>query len=71
MGHELIWIQPDQEIPERERHTVQSEKVMATMVWNPNGFHLIKFLPKGFKFNAIYDITQILVPLSVWCGTQI
>jgi hypothetical protein len=24
--HELIWAQPDAEIPERERHTVQSQK---------------------------------------------
>jgi hypothetical protein len=71
MDHELIWVQPDLEISERERHTMQCEKVMITIVWNPRGFHLIKLLPKGFKFNASYDVTHILDPLSVWRRTQI
>jgi hypothetical protein len=44
--HELIWILPDGEIPERARPTIQSEKVMLTIVWNPIGFHLINVLPK-------------------------
>jgi hypothetical protein len=26
LDHEMIWLQPDEEILERERHTVQSEK---------------------------------------------
>jgi hypothetical protein len=30
--HELIWSQPDAEIPEREQRTVQSQKVMLTIV---------------------------------------
>jgi hypothetical protein len=45
--HKLIWLQPDEENPERERHTVQSESVTITMVWNPNGLHLIKSYRKG------------------------
>jgi hypothetical protein len=64
--NELIWVQPDAEIPERGRHTVQSQKVMLTIVWNPGDFLLINILLKGFKFNASYDITQILDPLSKW-----
>jgi hypothetical protein len=52
--HELRWIQPDEEIPERERRTIQSEKVMLTIVWNPSAFHLINVPPKGFKFNASF-----------------
>jgi hypothetical protein len=30
--HELIWAQLDTEIPERERHTVQFQKVVLTIV---------------------------------------
>jgi hypothetical protein len=60
--HELIWEQPDAEIPERECHTVQSQKVMLTIVWNPGTFHLVNILPKRFKFNANYYVTQILDP---------
>jgi hypothetical protein len=64
IDHELIWAQPDAEIPERERHTIQSQKVMLTIVWNPGGFHLVNILPKRFKFNASSYATQILDPLS-------
>jgi hypothetical protein len=39
---------------------------MLTIVWNPRGFHLIKVLEKGCKFNASYYITEILEPLSQW-----
>jgi hypothetical protein len=44
--HGLIWTRLDAEIPERERHSVQSQKVMLTIVWNPGGFHLVNILPK-------------------------
>jgi histone-lysine N-methyltransferase SETMAR len=68
-GHELIRAQPDAEIAERERHTVQ--KVMLTIIWNPGSFHLANILPKEFKYNAVYYVTQILDPLSKWRRTQV
>jgi hypothetical protein len=70
-NHELIWAQPDAEIPEKERYTVQSRKVVLTIFWNPGGFHLVNILPKGFKFNASYYVTQIFYPLSKWRRTQV
>jgi hypothetical protein len=39
---------------------------MLTIEWNPRGFHLIKVLEKGRKFNAGYCIADILEPLSQW-----
>jgi hypothetical protein len=39
---------------------------MFTIIWNPRGFHLIKVLGKGSKFNAGYYIAEILEPLSQW-----
>jgi hypothetical protein len=39
---------------------------MLTIVWNPRGFHLIKVLENGRKFNAGYYIAEILEPLSQW-----
>jgi hypothetical protein len=44
---------------------------MLARVWNPGGFHLVNILPKGFKFNATYYVTQILDPLSKWRRTQV
>jgi hypothetical protein len=39
---------------------------MLTIAWNSCGFHLIKVLEKGRKFNASYYIVEILEPLSKW-----
>jgi hypothetical protein len=39
---------------------------MLTIVWNPLGFHLIKVLEKGRKFNTGYYIAEIFEPLSQW-----
>jgi hypothetical protein len=39
---------------------------MLTIVWNPHGFHLVKVLEKGRKFNVGYYIAEILESLSQW-----
>jgi histone-lysine N-methyltransferase SETMAR len=39
---------------------------MFMIVWNSRGFHLIKILENGRKFNAGYHIAEILEPLSQW-----
>jgi hypothetical protein len=39
---------------------------MFTIVWKPRGFHLIKVLERGCKFNGGYYIAEILEPLSQW-----
>jgi hypothetical protein len=44
---------------------------MLTIVSNPGGFHFVNILPKRFKFNASYNVTQILDPLSKWRRTQV
>jgi hypothetical protein len=43
---------------------------MLKIVWNPCGFRLIKVLEKGRKFNAGYDITETLEPLSQWSSIE-
>jgi hypothetical protein len=54
--HDLMWITPGEIVVDRERHTVQSPKFMLTVMWNAIGFHVLKALPKGRKFNAQYYI---------------
>jgi histone-lysine N-methyltransferase SETMAR len=68
--HEFIWLQADEEVPERERHTIQSEKVMLTIVWNPTGFHLIDFLSRRAKFNGTHSVSNIPSLLAIWRETQ-
>jgi hypothetical protein len=62
--HDLMWTAPGEIIVDRERHTVQSPKFILTVVWNPIGFHVLKALPKGRKFNAQYYTNDILVAIS-------
>jgi hypothetical protein len=62
--HHLMWTTPGEIVVDRERHTVQSPKFMLTVVWNTIGFHVLKALPKGRKFNAQYYTNDILVAIS-------
>jgi hypothetical protein len=50
--HDLMWTAPEEIVVDRKRRTVQSPKFMLTVVWNQIGFHVLKALPKGRKFNA-------------------
>jgi hypothetical protein len=61
--HESIWLPPDETVPERERHTVQSEKLMLAIVWNSNGFRVINVLSRGIKFSADHYFTDVLIEL--------
>jgi histone-lysine N-methyltransferase SETMAR len=68
--HETIWLPRGATPPDRERHTIQSKKIMVTIIWNPSGFYRICALPKGAKFNADYYISEILSPLVQWRSEQ-
>jgi hypothetical protein len=54
--------------PEKLRHIIQDPKIMATIAWNPLGFHLLDALPKGNTFNIEYYRVNILtesIPLRL------
>jgi hypothetical protein len=42
--HDLMWTAPGENVVDREQHTVQSPKLMLTVVWNPIGFHVPCFM---------------------------
>jgi hypothetical protein len=66
--HELIWLRPGEKVPERTHVSVsvQCRELMIIIVWNPTGFHLIRVIPNGCKFNSSYYQSEILGPLSEW-----
>jgi hypothetical protein len=66
--HDLMWTAPGEIIVDRERHTVQSPKFMLTVVRNPTGFHVLKSLPKGRKFNAQH---YLIIGMISWSQSQI
>jgi hypothetical protein len=45
------------------KYMIGDRKMMITIVWNPQGFHLVDALPKGQKFNANYYIDRIIQSL--------
>jgi hypothetical protein len=63
-----MWMDPGEIVLDRERHTVQSLKFMRMVVWNPIGFHVLKALSKGRKFNAQY---YIIIQMISWSQSQI
>jgi hypothetical protein len=64
--HDLMWTAPGEIVVDRERHTVQLLKFMLTVLWNPIGFHVLKAIPRGRKFNAQYYTNDIMVAISDW-----
>jgi hypothetical protein len=60
IDHELIWLPAGASVFDRERHMIQSLKLMPTAVWNPHGFHLVDALSKGMKFSGSCYVTRIL-----------
>ena len=58
--HSVQWLPPGEKPAVRERITVQTPKMMLTIVWNTEGFHVVEILPKGAKFNADYFCNSIL-----------
>jgi hypothetical protein len=58
--HEQIWLPDQEDLLTIQRQTISSRKTMLTVVWNPHGFHLVSFLPKGQKYTSQYYIDYIL-----------
>jgi hypothetical protein len=48
---------------------IGDREMMVTIVWNPQGFHLVDALLKAQKFNANYYIDRILLQLLENCST--
>jgi hypothetical protein len=59
---EQQWLPEDDEPRTRTRRGIDHNRTMLTIVWNPNGFHLIDAMPQGEKYSARYYIDNILIP---------
>jgi histone-lysine N-methyltransferase SETMAR len=57
---------PGEIVADIKRQTVQSPKLMLSIVWNLSGFHIVKALPKGGKFSAQYHTNNVLITISDW-----
>jgi hypothetical protein len=64
--HDLMWTDPGDIVPDRERCGIQSSTPMVTIVWNPSGFHVVKALLTWSEFNAQCYTNSIPVAISDW-----
>jgi hypothetical protein len=66
----MIWLPDGDEVPDQEKHMIQSPKLMLTLVWNPHGFHVAEAMPKGEIFTAASYIRNILVEIVALRGEK-
>ena len=50
------WIFIDENAPVFEKNNIGTQKMMLTVIWNPNGFNVIDFLPQGTKYLSLIHI---------------
>jgi hypothetical protein len=58
-SQEMVWVQAGQQHPEMVKHIIEDRKMMVTIAWNAQGFHLVDVFLKDQKFNADYHIDRI------------
>jgi hypothetical protein len=57
--HELIWLLPGEDVPEREPRASQSEKMMLTIEWNPSGSHIVNLLGRSTLSKKMIPLTYL------------
>jgi hypothetical protein len=68
--HESIWPPSGEQVPERERHMIQSKKFMVTILWNPSRLLLVTVFPTARKSNSDSCFTHRISPNSDWRSTE-
>ena len=53
------WSKSPSEVRRNVNRTVKSQKVMVTIFWSVNGFHVIEVLPEGHTFDSEYFISLV------------
>jgi hypothetical protein len=48
----MICLPDGDEVLNREKHMIQSPKLMLTFIWNPHGFQVVDVMPKREMFTA-------------------
>jgi hypothetical protein len=59
-------VPPDRKVPDRECITVQSKKVMLTILWALTGFAVVIVFESGCKFKTGYHVSKMSTTLREW-----
>jgi hypothetical protein len=59
-NYDFIWLTPEEPVPDRECHMIQSPKLILIVVWDTMNFDVLTALLNGIKFNMTYYTNEIL-----------
>jgi hypothetical protein len=60
LDHETIWLPDGDEVPDREKHMIQSPKLMLAFAWNPHGFQVVDVMSCHAKTRDVHG--RLLYP---------
>lgn len=63
-GPRGAWVAREDQAPSFAKTTIESKKIMLTIIWGVYDFYIVDFMPEGRRFNTDYLIKAILEPLS-------
>jgi hypothetical protein len=66
----MTWLPDGCEIPGREKHMIQSPKLMPVFVWNPHGFQIVDAMPKGEMFTTVHHLRNKLTKIVAQRGER-
>jgi hypothetical protein len=59
--HELVWLLPGEDVPEKEPRASQSGQTMLIIEWNPTGFHIVNLLSKSTSSRELIPLTYLKI----------
>jgi hypothetical protein len=59
--HQLVWVLSRDEIPERIKPKIDTEKCIISVIWSVNGIHSLLDVPKGTTHNRTF-FCDVVVP---------
>jgi len=57
--HKAQWADSSSKVTIHAKKTIQSKKVMVTILWGIGGFYLVEQLPSDQSFNSLYFVTLL------------
>jgi hypothetical protein len=52
--HQLVWAPSRDEVPERFKQKLDTEKCLISVIWSVNGIHSLFYVPKGTTYNTTF-----------------
>jgi histone-lysine N-methyltransferase SETMAR len=61
--HESVWAASREDVPERLRQKIDTEKCLISILWSVNGIHSLLDIPKGMTYNTAFLCDTVIPSL--------